>query len=93
MANWITLVEPDTTFPHRVRHPETGEDTDAVVTLRVLSSRSERDAALELLSQVLAHPSFPKTVLERERARNIAELREALTQPEAILSRRFAQLA
>lgn len=65
----------------------------ASVSLRVLSSRSERDDALDLMRRVLAQPGFPKEVLERERARSIAGLREALTQPEAILGRRFSQLA
>jgi len=65
----------------------------ASVSLRVLSNRSERDAALDLLRRVLTQPAFPKAVLERERARSIAELRESLTQPEMILKRRFSQLA
>lgn len=65
----------------------------ASVSLRVLSSRSERDAALDLLRQVLSQPAFPQAVLERERVRTIAELRESLTQPEALLNRRFSQLA
>lgn len=65
----------------------------ATLSLRVLSSKNERDAALNLLAQLVAHPLYPEAVLTRERARSIAELREALTQPEAILSRRFASLA
>ena len=69
------------------------EEDRASVSLRVLSNRSERDDALDLFRQVLARPSFPKDVLERERARSIAGLRESLTQPEAILGRRFSRLA
>jgi zinc protease len=69
-----------------------GLDADrASISLRVLSHPAERDAALALLRQILAQPSFPAAVLERERARAIAGLREAQTQPAAILAKRFAQ--
>ncbi|MDP5241160.1 pitrilysin family protein [Uliginosibacterium sp. 31-16] len=70
-----------------------GLDADrASLNLRVLSNAAERDAALGLLRQILARPQFPAAVLERERARAIAGLREAQTQPAAILDKRFAQL-
>ena len=65
----------------------------ASLGLRVLSNPAERDAALALLRQILAQPQFPQAVLERERARAIAELRESQTQPGAILGKRFAQNA
>lgn len=69
-------------------------DTDrASVSLRVLSSPAERDVALGLLRQILAHPQFPQSVLERERQRSIAGLREALTQPATILDRQITQYA
>lgn len=64
----------------------------AGLSLRVLSSQTERSAALELLHQVLARPSFPKAVIERERTRSIAALREAMTQPASILDKRFSAL-
>jgi zinc protease len=65
----------------------------ASVALRVLSSEPERNGALAIFRQILAHPQFPTKVLERERARAIASLREAQTQPAAILSENFAHLA
>lgn len=65
----------------------------ASLTLRVLSSQPERDNALALLRQIIAHPSFPAAILERERARTIAGLREAQTEPDAILARNFTRMA
>lgn len=71
-----------------------GVDSDrASISLRVLSSPAERDAALGMLRQILAHPQFPQSVLERERQRSIAGLREALTQPATILDRQITQYA
>lgn len=69
-----------------------GQDR-ASVSLRVLSSPAERDAAIDTIALILAHPAFPQAVLERERARSIAGLEEALTRPDAILGRHFAPLA
>lgn len=63
----------------------------ASVTLRSLSSDRELDAALGLLSRILSSPSYPQAVLDRERARMIARLREADTQPGSIVRRRFAE--
>ena len=69
-------------------------DSDrASLSLRVLSHPAERDAALALLRQILAQPQYPQAILNRERARAIAGLREAQTQPAAILGKRFAQSA
>jgi hypothetical protein len=55
-----------------------------------LASKSERDAALELMRTVLSAPTFPQSVLEREKARSIASIREAETRPDAIAGKRFA---
>lgn len=63
----------------------------ASLSLRVLSNPAERDAALDLLRLVLSKPVFPSEVLARERARRIASLREAATQPAAVLGRRFSE--
>ncbi|MCX7626934.1 MAG: insulinase family protein [Methylophilaceae bacterium] len=57
--------------------------------LRTLSSERERVAALELFATLLQRPDFPQTVLEREKARLIASLNEAKTQPESIANRAF----
>jgi zinc protease len=68
-----------------------GADADkASFGLRTLSSATERDAALELMRAVLSAPTFPQAVLEREKARTIAAIREAETKPDAIASKRFA---
>ena len=61
----------------------------ATVGLRTLSDAAPREEALEALQVVLSQPHFPAAVLERERARSIAALREALTKPAAIAARTF----
>lgn len=58
-------------------------------TLRTLSSRAERDAAVTLLARILAHPSFPEDFLARDKARTIASIREDETKPESIASKAF----
>ncbi len=68
-----------------------GVDSDrASVSLRTLSEKVERDAAIELMRTVLSAPTFPQTVLDREKARSIASIREAETRPDAIAAKRFA---
>jgi zinc protease len=57
--------------------------------LRTLSSARERDQALTVYTKILQQPDFPAAVLEREKARIIAGLREAATQPESISSKAF----
>lgn len=67
-----------------------GADNDrASLALRSLSSPAELDAAVELIATVLARPTFPAEILERERARAIAGLREALTKPGSLAARQF----
>jgi len=67
-----------------------GADNDrASLALRSLSSPVELDAAVELIATVLARPTFPAEILERERARAIAGLREALTKPGSLAARQF----
>jgi len=69
-----------------------GADSDsASVSVRTLSSAAEREGSLSLLHTVLAAPSFPADILEREKARAIANLQEAETRPETIAAERFAQ--
>lgn len=62
----------------------------ASVTLRTLSSAEEKAGALQLMRTVLAAPTFPASVVEREKTRTIAALREADTRPDAIVGKRFA---
>lgn len=59
--------------------------------LRTLSSEKEREAALDVFIKVLQQPDFPAPVLEREKARIIAGLKEAATQPESISDDAFMQ--
>lgn len=61
----------------------------ATVGLRTLSDAQSQEAALELLRVVLSQPQFPAVVLERERSRSIAALRDALTKPGPIAARTF----
>ncbi|MBU1645391.1 MAG: insulinase family protein [Gammaproteobacteria bacterium] len=62
----------------------------AGMSLRTLSSKPEREAALELLRTVLAAPTFPESVLVREKARAVAAIRESDTRPDSIAAKRFA---
>lgn len=68
-----------------------GVDSDrASASVRTLSSKPEREAALDLLRSVLSTPTFPQSVLEREKARTIASIREEDTRPDAVAGKRFA---
>lgn len=64
----------------------------ASVSLRTLSSARERDAAVDLLARVVASPTFPQALLERERDRAVQSLRESLVRPDAIARRTFNAL-
>lgn len=62
------------------------------VSLRSLTSPAQLAEAVDLLARLLAAPTFPAPVLEREKERMIARLREAQTQPGAIAQRRYDAL-
>ncbi|OJW49308.1 MAG: peptidase M16 [Candidatus Accumulibacter sp. 66-26] len=67
-----------------------GADMDrASVVLRTLSAAEQRVPAVDILRGVLATPRFPAEVFEREKARTLAALKEALTRPETIAGRAF----
>ncbi|TVT46984.1 MAG: insulinase family protein [Denitromonas halophila] len=69
-----------------------GAETDrASVTLRTLSNATERVAAIDLLAEVIQQPAYPQAVFERERARAIAGLKEAQTQPGYLVERAFGE--
>jgi zinc protease len=71
-----------------------GGDFDADrsgLKLRTLSSERERTGSLQLFASLLQQPDFPSAVLEREKARVIAGLREAATQPESIADKSFGK--
>lgn len=65
------------------------DDDRASLTLRTLSSKPEREAAVDLLRTLLQQPNFPAEVLEREKKRLIAGIKEADTRPDSIASKRF----
>ncbi len=64
----------------------------AGVTLRTLSSARERDQALDVLSRVVQQPEFHGKVLDREKIRLVAMLKEAATKPESIAEHAFYSL-
>ena len=57
--------------------------------LRTLSSEREQTQALDVFTKILQKPDFPDAVLTREKARIIAGLQEAATQPESISNKAF----
>lgn len=61
----------------------------AGISLRTLSSQRERDEALRILRTILQKPSFPQAVLQRERARIIAGLREEESRPGEVAEKAF----
>lgn len=68
-----------------------GADKDRVsVSLRSLSDPNMLDGGVALLASLLARPDFPAGVVDREKARVIAGLKEAEAQPGSVASRRFA---
>lgn len=58
-------------------------------TLRTLSSEREREQALEIYTKIMQQPDFPAPILEREKARVIAGLKEAMTRPASIANKAF----
>jgi zinc protease len=64
----------------------------AGVGVRTLSSAKERQQALDLLADIVSQPEFPAKVLEREKVRLIAGLKEADTKPDTIASRTFSRM-
>jgi len=68
-------------------------DSDrAGLYVRTLSSRAEREQALEVFTRILHKPLFPASVLERERTRLISAIKESDIQPGNIAARTFNQL-
>jgi len=60
-------------------------------SLRTLSSKAERDEALNVMARILQRPLFPETVLAREKTRLISALKEAETKPESIAAKAFSK--
>lgn len=67
-----------------------GADTDrASVSLRTLAAADKRDVALDILRAAISRPRFDAAILEREKTRTIAGLREAMTRPDSIGGKAF----
>ena len=65
-------------------------DTDrASVSLRTLSAKDKREPGLDILRSVLHKPLFDAAIFEREKARTIAGLKEAMTRPDSIAGKAF----
>lgn len=60
--------------------------------IRTLSGARERETAVSLLALVLQKPVFPEDVLEREKARVLAGIREADSKPQTLADRAFRRL-
>lgn len=59
----------------------------AGMLLRTLSSKRERDQALDIFSKVIQYPEFHESTMKREKSRMIARIKEAETKPGYIASR------
>jgi len=68
------------------------DDDRAGVSLRTLSSEREREQALGVMARVIQQPEFPEAVLQREKNRIIAALKEAETQPDHIAGKAFSAM-
>ncbi|KAB2928775.1 MAG: insulinase family protein [Dechloromonas sp.] len=67
-----------------------GADTDrASISLRTLSAPDKRRIGLDILRAVIARPMFDAAILEREKSRTIAGLKEAMTRPDSIAGKAF----
>lgn len=67
---------------------DSGRDT-AILDLRSLSDTKLLHPALDLLTQIIANPSFPEPTLERERARALIGLSRDTQQPAVIAEKAF----
>ncbi len=67
-----------------------GADTDrASVSLRTLSDPEKRAIGIDILRAVLTQPRFDALILEREKERAIAGLKEAMPRPGSIAGKAF----
>ena len=67
-----------------------GADLDrASVVLRTLSAEDKRLPALEIMRSVLQSPRFAPEIVEREVARRVSGLKDALTRPDTLAARAF----
>jgi zinc protease len=59
------------------------------MTLRTLTSADELTPALDIFARVLQAPAFDAAVVEREKARTIANLKDQDTKPDTLASKTF----
>jgi len=59
----------------------------ASITLRTLSDADVRERAARLLSRMMFEPAFDSAILQREKSRTAAGLRESMTQPQSIATK------
>jgi zinc protease len=59
------------------------------LSLRSLTRTELLDAAVDLASRQLAHPSFPSAIWQNERERWVASIKEANTKPATLASRAY----
>lgn len=71
-----------------LRSNMTGMDR-AGYSLRVMSGYAESESAIRMMAQLLAKPSFPEALLERDKARLVASLKEEMTRPDSIAAKAF----
>lgn len=65
-------------------------DTDrASITLRTLSDPDKLGPALAILRDILSSPRFDADILNREKNRTIASIKDAMTRPDAIAGKAF----
>ena len=68
-------------------------DSDrAGLSMRTLSSRAEREQAIEVFTRILHKPVFPAGAFAREKTRLVSAIKESDIQPGTIVSRTFSQL-
>ncbi|PKO35093.1 MAG: peptidase M16 [Betaproteobacteria bacterium HGW-Betaproteobacteria-7] len=67
-----------------------GADTDrASISVRTLAAADKREVALDILRATISQPLFDAAILEREKVRTIAGLKEAMTRPDSIGGKAF----
>ena len=66
-----------------------GSEDRVSILIRSLSDADPLNRLLALASDVISQPAYPANVIERERARALASLREALTKPDILVERGF----
>lgn len=59
----------------------------ATISLRMLADADVREKAARLISRMMFEPVFDQEILDREKKRSIAGLRESMTQPQSIATK------